>query len=55
MNTKLRMLLPFLLLLCMHEAWAQSQPYSGEINGESTYVVQVATASLSIPRHCYSQ
>ncbi len=39
MNTKLRMLLPFLLLLCMHEAWAQSQPYSGEINGESTYVV----------------
>ena len=39
MNTKLRMLLPFLLLLCMHEAWAQSQPNRGESNGESTYVV----------------
>lgn len=39
MNSKLRMLLPFLLLLCMHEAWAQSQPNRGEANGESTYVV----------------
>lgn len=39
MNTKLRMLLPLMLLLCMHEAWAQSQPNSGETNNESTYVV----------------
>ena len=39
MNTKLRMLLPFLLLLCMHEAWAQSLPNRGESNGESTYAV----------------
>ena len=39
MNTKLRMLLPLLMLLCMYEAWAQSQPNSGEINGENTYVV----------------
>lgn len=39
MNTKLRMLLPLMLLLCMHEAWAQSQSNSEGIEGESTYVV----------------
>lgn len=39
MNTKLRMLLPLILLLCMYEAWAQSQSNSGEMNSENTFVV----------------